>query len=127
MKLPNNLVAHRNTCQPIQSMTNAVKNSSRRSPTSLAVLGVFSRFLNGSLMQGFAKIFYSRSEVCAILGLASGGAEMRVYIREGSVRVGHLAWFLRIDGKCKFQFSVLNESINRKTSERFYLRVRNTK
>ena len=78
-------------------------------------------------MQGFAKIFYSRSEVCAILGLASGGAEMRVYIREGSVRVAHLAWFLRIYGKCKFQFSVLNESINQKTSERFYLLVRNTK
>ena len=53
MRMPENEAIHAITCHPIQSMTNAVKNSSSRSTTSLPVLGVLRRFLYEQLIENY--------------------------------------------------------------------------
>ena len=77
-------------------------------------------------MHGYAKKVYFRFKRFVILGPARGAA-MRVYIEKGQVRVGYIAWLLRINGKCKFYFSVLNELINWEKGEQFYLLGRKTR
>ena len=49
--MPENEAIHATTCHPIQSMTNAVKNSSSRSTTSFPVFGVLRRFLYEQLIE----------------------------------------------------------------------------
>jgi hypothetical protein len=53
MMMPENEAIHEITCHPIQSMTNAVKNSSSRSTTSLPVFGALRRFLYKQLIENY--------------------------------------------------------------------------
>jgi len=53
MRMPENEAIHEITCHPIQSMTNAVENSSSRSTTSLPVFGALRRFLYEQLIENY--------------------------------------------------------------------------
>ena len=64
LEVPKNAVIHPTTCQPIQSMTNAVKNSTSRSAASLPVVGVLSRFLYEQLTETGALSNTASSSSC---------------------------------------------------------------